>query len=155
MEAVVLYCAADDEAVRGDWEAACLAAGFPAAQKLTATVRAWIVDSGGVPPAVASVATPPVTLPPALPDPTDDSVDWRAEAQKLLPVWNNIAAGLVDASPTQRQVLQDIMNRAYGRPGSQTDAKPDGMRVVVLPMLGLDSAAQICPNCLARLEDAK
>lgn len=152
-KAVALYCHGPDE-LRGDWEASCRAAGFKRLPKWNEALRQAVTQEGGLVPADARARVHAPTELPPLPDPADPEVDWLATATRLLPTWQAIARGDMDVTPSQRQVLQDIMNRGFGRPGAGTaEQAAGGLRVVVLPTLGTDANMRVCPTCLSRLED--
>jgi len=140
-QAIGLYASGPD-GIRGDWAAACYAAGYQRPLPIKGVLATALAAEGvGVP------ADPPreVVLP-DLPDASAPEAAWREMADKLLPTWKGVAEGRVDITTQQRAVLQDIMNRAYGRAG-QGERGVSKLGVVLLPMVGSDATARVCPRC--------
>lgn len=84
-----------------------------------------------------------------LPDPDDKDAErkWKGLARALLPIYRDAAAGALLLDPTQRQILQSIMDRAYGKVGQKKDADQT-VGVVVLPTQGDSSKTRVCEDCL-------
>jgi len=93
------------------------------------------------------------------PEPGDpnEQEKWVVVAQRLTPIYKNIATGWLDANQGQRMVLQNIMDRAYGKAGQRVKEEDDDSSVqgvVLLPVVGHTAGAHIevlktltCSNC--------
>jgi hypothetical protein len=89
------------------------------------------------------------------PDDDAEKSQWCALAKKLEPVIEEIAEGTVKASAAQAATIRHILDRCYGRVQErESDLKPSA-GVVVLPMLGTNSEALICPRCMHDLRSGK
>lgn len=87
-----------------------------------------------------------------LPEPGDD-VAWGELAERFLPLYLRAAKGEIEVSGAQRQLLDKIMDRGFGKVGRERSGAAADLGVVVLPMLYSDEKpAQVCPQCAARLE---
>lgn len=88
-----------------------------------------------------------------LPDPDDKDADkkWKGLAKALGPTYKLIASGQIAVDAGQRQVLQSIMDRAYGKVGQQKNNADHEAGVVVLPVLGDGSKSTICPVCKSKV----
>lgn len=75
--------------------------------------------------------------------------DWKALADRIMPIYVKIAGGTVRATPGQVRVLESIFNRGYGKGMQQEVPEP---KLVVLPVLGAGEVADtfICPECYKR-----
>lgn len=80
------------------------------------------------------------------------SADWSTLAQQLRPLQVQIATGKTHATATQMKAISEIMLRGYGRPVERQQESALAA-VVVLPMLGSDGTATVCPNCQHELEE--
>lgn len=78
----------------------------------------------------------------------EESGDWRKLAEDLRPTMLAIAAGTIEATAAQTSVIKHIMDRAYGRVTKSQEEKQGPIGVIVLPTMGEDTAAHICPQCL-------
>ncbi len=66
----------------------------------------------------------------------------------------DIASGKTRTTAAQMRALTEINLRGFGRvTEKQQDTLPSA--VVVLPVLGAEGNAQVCPNCLHVLADVK
>lgn len=147
---------------KGDWNACAYEAGYgQPPRKSSAILRKLIEEEAGhVPQELLEAAkgqvaiAPPVDLSDLeLPEPDAGESDWKALGKKVFPIWRSIALGLADATSSQRQVLQDIINRAYGRVGQEKEEDTSGKaNVLVLPTLATGAASRVCDVCRARLE---
>lgn len=86
-----------------------------------------------------------------LPDPDDPNAEkkWKALGRALLPVFRDAAAGAIDLEATQRQMLQNIMDRAFGKVGQKKDADLNAAGVVILPTQGEAAKTKVCEQCQA------
>jgi len=156
---------------QGQWEAAAKAAGYKTApSKSSMVIRELIGAEGGQIPHFfqpqeileesisepshldqkESGNPPPLELSLDLPSPNDPQADekWELLAKEVMPIWRNIAMGNVEANATQRQVLQNILDRGFGKAGQKVDVmEEEEVRVVVLPALGAGAGLHICPRC--------
>ncbi len=139
------------EGVRGNWNAAMLAAGYKVVPPVDHKILRELIEAEGVaPPDQENPQSIDLTLPDA-----DDEAGWVALGGEVLPLWKAIARGDIKANPSQKAVLQDIINRAYGKVGSQRDDVKDP-GVVVLPIQGADASIKVirlCPRCNYDLTD--
>lgn len=78
---------------------------------------------------------------------------WVELAQQFLPMYQLAAAGKLRISPQQRFLLDRIMDRGFGKPGSEASNDTPELGVVVLPTLYTEQQPlQVCPVCLQRLK---
>lgn len=82
-----------------------------------------------------------------------DEVGWAELAQRFLPIYLQAARGDYEISPQQRQILDKIMDRGFGKAGKEpAPTAPAG--VVVLPTLYSDEKpVEVCPVCKTKLEE--
>lgn len=154
----------------GDWPASARLAGFdeppPMADYRNDLLAIGMPIEGDlrVPlvPTVQPVSVAVSQIPPApdladlpLPDPNDpdSATKWQDLGRAALPIWREAALGLRKLTPTQKAALQDIITRAFGKPGTVVAeaATETPTAIVILPALQDGAAMQVCPECRARL----
>ena len=74
--------------------------------------------------------------------------DWLKLARSLTGVYEMIGRGDIKATAAQASVLNNIMERAYGKVTKVQEEEKKEANVVVLPLLGTGVGARICPKCL-------
>lgn len=137
------------EGIKGNIAAATEAVGLKVKPNLNDPgMRQLIEAEGGTvsgTPSVASLLDEAATSEPKTTE------DWCKLANKLQPVFMDIAVGLVKASAAQASVMKEIVARCHGKIGEKKD--DDGERnVVILPTIGTGSTMLICPKCLSEFK---
>lgn len=74
--------------------------------------------------------------------------DWLKLAEELTGIYTSIGRGEVKATAAQASILNNIMERAYGKVTKTQEEEKKESNVVVLPILGTGVGARICPKCL-------
>ena len=127
--------------VRGRWDQSATRAGYvriPSKQNETVLAA---IDAAREKQTAAKFAAMETALAEA-----DDSTDWTALATKIMPLYAQIGMGTTRATATQVSTMKDIMLRGFGRVvEKQQDLTPSA--VIILPTLGADGNAQVCPKC--------
>jgi hypothetical protein len=89
--------------------------------------------------------SPTLDIPQIAEDAPDE--EWEKLAERLRPIYFQIATGAQDANPTQRQAIEHILNRAYGRAGAAREQEAVDNPVIILPCMGDAAIAHVCPVC--------
>jgi len=78
--------------------------------------------------------------------------DWAGLARQFWPFYARAASGDLEVSAQQRQLMDRIMDRGFGKAGSEPQelAAPG---VVLLPLVGTDPVG-LCPHCAAKFEES-
>lgn len=144
--------------LRGNWDACVREAKVrrPVPTLDDAYVRERIIELGGAIETAYSPSATGGTPPPnpevtkvieALAGPDDpDEVKWSA----LWRMWVRIGQGVEAIDPQQRLVLKDLIDRHFGKAGTE-NTKGGALGVVVLPALGSGAGTTLCPRCQAAL----
>lgn len=74
--------------------------------------------------------------------------DWKKLAEELQPTFVAIANGTVKTTAAQASIIKHIFDRAYGKVSKTQEDKRGPIGLVILPSLGSQTTAQICPQCL-------
>lgn len=74
--------------------------------------------------------------------------DWKKLADELQPTFTAIANGTVKATAAQASLIKHIFDRAYGRVTKTQEDKRGPIGIIILPSMGVNESAQMCPQCV-------
>jgi hypothetical protein len=150
-----------DHRYKGNWEEAAIAAGYKRPPKRDDKKVLELIrrEEGGRPEpgqrltakeattkSLADLASEVADLAELPQEEIAGATSWKEMAERLQRTYEGIASGMVEATPTQRQAIEHVFNRAYGRPGlpEQEDTPSP---VVLLPAMGDAAVMHVCPVC--------